>query len=302
MDNDKTLYSFPIISTRVETHSEASSQSSVVQGCEMFSVVKHGEDGGKLSCRENDIGRSPDELVVGGYEDRKPPDQNLPKSSITTSTNTIIKIIPNINASPDYNISSGARRSLSQLFNNKFDEITKNESRLLKHNYIKVSMNKKNYYLIKHTEKFDKIFVTQENLKVYMKIKFGITMFRSPDEAYITIPSDGSKVHIKILEKKELILIGSIETKLFTGPAFKREYNLILGDRFIVYYAFCVNSFLQKKMESSEKKYVILNQILNENEITVFYGNEWNYFAKLDEWLQVFGDSTPIFATQRIRM
>jgi len=288
MDNDKTLYSFPIISTRVETHPEASAQPSVVQGCEGFGRkltddVANAESSGMFSAEPHDL-------------------QNLPKSNVITTTNTIIKIIPNINTLPDYNISSGSRRSLSQLFNNKFDEITKNESRLLKHNYIKVSMNKKNYYLIKHTEKFDKIFVTQENLKVYMKIKFGIIMFRSPDEAYITIPSDGSKTHIKILEKKELNLIGSIETKLFTGPAFKREYNLILGDRFIVYYAFCVNSFLQKKLESSEKKYVILNQILNENEISVFFGNEWNYFAKLDEWLQVFGDSTPIFATQRIRM
>jgi len=241
--------------------------------------------------------------------------ENIVKSvvselNVTITTNTIIKNIPDINAAPGFNISSGARRSIAQLFNKKFDEITKNESRLLQHDYIKVSMNKKNYYLIKHTEKCDKIFVTQENLKVYMKIKFGIIMVRSPDEAYITIPSDGSKIHIKILEKKELNLMGSIESnlmgsiesKLFTGPSFKREYNLVLGDKFIVYYAFCVNSFLQKKIESSDKKYVILKQILNENDISVFFGNEWNYFAKLDEWLQVFGDSTTIFVTQRIRM
>jgi len=224
------------------------------------------------------------------------------ETNITITTNTIIKNIPDISVSPGFNISSGTRRSLAQLFNKNFDEMTKNESRLLKHHYIKVSMNKKNYYLIKHTEKYDKIFVTQENLKVYMKIKFNITIFRNPDEAYITIPSDGSKVHIKILEKKELNLIGSIETKLFTGPAFKREYNLVLGDNFIVYYAFCVNSLLQRKIESPDKKYVILKQILNENDISVFFGNEWNYFAKLDEWLQVFGDSTTNFATQRIRI
>lgn len=237
---------------------------------------------------ENDEGvfTSPTANSLG--EIKRTQSHNDSTSNVIITTNTIIKNIPDINAVPGFNISSGARKSFTQLFNKKFDEITKNESRLLHHNYIKVSINKKNYYLIKHTEKCDKIFVTQENLKVYMKIKFGIIMVRSPDEAYITIPSDGSKIHIKILEKKELNLMGStIESKLFTGPSFKREYNLVLGDKFIVSYAFCVNSFLQKKIESIDKKYVILKQILNENEISVFFGNEWNYFAKLDEWLQI---------------
>lgn len=215
--------------------------------------------------------------------------ENNKNLNMVTTTNTNIKIIPDINAPPGIDISFGARRSLTQLFNKKFDEMTKNESRLLKHNYIKVPMVKQNYYLMLQTEKCQKIYVTQENVKVFMKTKFGILLFRSPDEAYITIPSDGSVVYIKILEKKELNLIGSTETNLLLGPSYKREYNLVLGDKFVVSYAFCVNALLQKKMVSAEYKYVILNQILQENEIPVFFGNEWNYFSKLDEWLHISG-------------
>jgi hypothetical protein len=173
--------------------------------------------------------------------------------------------------------------------NKKFDELTKNESRLLKKNYIKIPMNTKNYYLMYQTEKCNKIYVTQENLKVFMKVKFGIYLFRSQDEAYITIPKDGSAIHVKILEKKELGMTGQVEHNLLLGPSYKREYNLILGDKFIVSYAFCVNSLLKKKIESKENKHVILNQILRENEIPVLFGNDWNYFAKLDEWLQIPG-------------
>ena len=50
-----------------------------------------------------------------------------------------------------------------------------------------------------------------------------------------------------------------------------------------------VKKIQEKKIESKENRYIILNQILRENEIPVFFGNDWNYFAKLDEWLQIPG-------------
>ena len=89
---------------------------------------------------------------------------------------------------------------------------------------------------------------------------------------------------IKILEKKEQHVDGSVETKLWSGPSLKREYELVLGDKFNVYYSFCVNSFLQKKLLSEDKKYIILNKILNENNILVFFGDDNDYFDKINNW------------------
>lgn len=116
-----------------------------------------------------------------------------------------------------------------------------------------------------------------------MKNKYNIELFRCPDEAYIIEYNNGKKV-IKILEKKEQNVEGSVETKLWSGPSLKKEYEIMLGENFEVHYGFCVSEFLKKKLTSNEKKYTILNSILNENNITVLYGDDENYFEKLYIW------------------
>ena len=103
------------------------------------------------------------------------------------------------------------------------------------------------------------IFVLQNGLKTYLKHKYNIKIFRCPDEAYIIEYTTGKKI-IKILEKKEQRVDGSVETKLWSGPSLKREYELVLGNNFEVFYGFCVSGFLKKQMISTEKKYMILEQ------------------------------------------
>lgn len=83
-------------------------------------------------------------------------------------------------------------------------------------------------------------------------------------------------------------MAGSVETKLWSGPSLKREYELVLGNEFEVYYGFCVSKFLEKKFTSNEKKYIILNKILEENNITVMFGDSKNYFEIFDVWLNNF--------------
>lgn len=117
-----------------------------------------------------------------------------------------------------------------------------------------------------------------------MKRMYNVKLFRCPDEAYIVEYNTGRKV-IKILEKKEQNVEGSVETKLWSGPSLKREYELVLGNGFEVHYGFCVNDFLKKKLTSDEKKYTTLNTILHENNITVLFGDDANYFTSLDGWL-----------------
>lgn len=76
-----------------------------------------------------------------------------------------------------------------------------------------------------------------------------------------------------------------METKLWAGIGLKREYELVLGNEFKVVYGYCVSKFLQNKFVSSDKKFVILKQILRENDIDVLYGDDENYFATLDKWI-----------------
>ena len=59
----------------------------------------------------------------------------------------------------------------------------------------------------------------------------------------------------------------------------------MLGHDFTVEYGFCVNNFLKKKIISENKKYKILNIILNENNINILFGDDIDYFEKLDSWI-----------------
>ena len=153
--------------------------------------------------------------------------------------------------------------------------------------FAKKSRNKGYTYLEKKMIDKNIIFVTQCSFKKYIGMKYNIETFRYPDEAYIIEHSDGSKT-LKILEKKEQNVNGSVETKLWSGPALKREYEIVFGDAFKIDYCFCVNDFLEIKMKSDELKYIILNQILKENKITVLFGDNENYYESLTTWLNSF--------------
>ena len=186
------------------------------------------------------------------------------------------------------NKGTGAGGANTNLYGKKFEDKTNNQERLVEIGYVKNSYAKKqkkanDYYLSKTFEDKMVVFVLQNGLKTYMKYKYNIDMFRCPDEAYIIEYTSGRKV-IKILEKKEQNVEGSVETKLWSGPSLKREYELVLDGKFEVYYGFCVSEFLKKKLTSNDKKYTILNTIFQENNIEVLFGDDENYFETIDTW------------------
>ena len=186
------------------------------------------------------------------------------------------------------NKGTGAGGANTNYYGKKFEEKTNNQQRLLEMGYTKNSFTKKpkkayDYYLSKTFEDKTIVFVLQNGLKMYMKNKYNIDLFRCPDEAYIIEYISGRKV-IKILEKKEQNVEGSVETKLWSGPSLKREYELVLGVEFEVFYGFCLSEFLKNKIISNEKKYTILNTIFNENNIAVLFGDDENYFETFDTW------------------
>ncbi len=177
----------------------------------------------------------------------------------------------------------GAGGVNTNYYGKMFENKTNNTDRLLEIGYIKFGIKNK-HYLLKTFEDKRIVVVLQNGLKIYMKNIYNIDLFRCPDEAYIIEYNNGRRV-IKILEKKEQHVDGSVETKLWAGASLKREYEMILGEGFEVIYGYCVNDFLKRKIKSIDKKYVILNKILEENNIEILYGDDDNYFETLDKWI-----------------
>ena len=184
------------------------------------------------------------------------------------------------------NKGTGAGGANTNYYGKKFEEKTNNEIRLLEQGYQKVLVNrdtKYSYYLYKNFADYKITFVSQNGLKVYIKNIYNIDLFRCPDEAYIIEYKNG-KNKILILEKKEQRVEGSVETKLLTGPIFREEYEEALEGKFEVVYAFCVSQFLQNKIMSNEKKFIIFNKLMQKHNIAVLFGDDDNYFETFDIW------------------
>ena len=175
----------------------------------------------------------------------------------------------------------GAGGANTNLYGKKFEELTKFKLE----GYTKKVLNKSNknsYFNFKKVNDKDYAYVSQGNLVNFFKINYNIELFRYPDEAFII--SDENETVVKILEKKEQHVDGSVETKLWAAVALKREYELMLPN-FKIEYAFCLNLFFKDKFENKSKKWEILHQILTENKIQIFYGEDSDYFDKINEWV-----------------
>ena len=220
-------------------------------------------------------------------------------TNIETQQSSNIIIDQNITHIPNkiINGGTGAGGKNTNIHGKQFEDLTNNENRLIENGYVKKFYNNKkqigssNYYLYKKYENYEIIFVLQGGLKAYMNKILNIELFRNPDEAYIIKYNDGKYV-IKILEKKAQHYEGSVEDKLLSCVLFRREYELALENKELalenkikVYYAFCVSSFLQQKLTSKSKKYLIWNKMFEEANIEILFGEDENYFIKLDSWI-----------------
>jgi hypothetical protein len=179
-----------------------------------------------------------------------------------------------------------------------FEKKTDNESRLLSNGFIRKTIpgkekTKYGYYLEKKDDEKQQTihFVTQNGLKQYMQHFHQKELFREVDEAYIIIDNgidnciDSKKIRVKILEKKNQNGGGSVEDKLCMGYHFKCvEYPSCLGDHFQVEYAFCISTFLKNLYTSDHIKWKILRKENEKNNIPVLFGDDEDYFSKLDAW------------------
>lgn len=181
------------------------------------------------------------------------------------------------------NKGTGAGGANTNVSGNAFEEKTSNESRLLAGGFVRTQIQGCKGKFAYCLRKDDVVFVTQNGLKNYMRQTFGIELFREPDEAYLR--KDGDSYVLKILEKKNQNVVGSVDSKLGLGPYFVSEYSECLGDKFRVEYAFCLSEFLKRDYLSDTQKFKHLRKFNEQHGIQVFFGDDPDYFTQLDEWL-----------------
>ncbi len=166
-----------------------------------------------------------------------------------------------------------------------FETKTSFENILDKLEYVKKEIEIKNskgvYY-----EKDNIIYFKKHGFKLYFQKEFNIITYRQPDEAYL-IKSD-NKYILKILEKKNQNVKGSVAEKLKTGAFNRREYELMVNNteyNFTVVYCFCVSKFLEKDLELNTPKSKNIKKIMEEDKVGLLYGDNDNYIDKLCEWI-----------------
>jgi hypothetical protein len=172
----------------------------------------------------------------------------------------------------------------------KFEEKTSIEPYLDKYKYIKQNIKIKNrkgiYYEYKKND-LNIIYFKKNGFKLYFEKEFNINTYRQPDEAYLL--KYNNNYIVKILEKKNQNVEGSVEDKLKTGRFTKREYELMLNIKddykFTIEYIFCISKFLQEKLESNNIKYKNILKIMKEDNINILFGDEDDYQDKLFEWI-----------------
>jgi hypothetical protein len=190
-----------------------------------------------------------------------------------------------------YNKGTGAGGSTTNHNGIAFENKTDNQSRLIENGFVRKSIPRKEkliygYYLEKIDGNKTIHFVKQNGLKYYMYHFHQKELFREVDEAYIFIDNITHTITVKILEKKNQNGSGSVEDKLLHGHYFKFvEYPGCLGEQFKVEYAFCVSSFLKNQYISDHKKWKINRESNEKNNIPVLFGDDDDYYSKLDEWI-----------------
>jgi len=186
------------------------------------------------------------------------------------------------------NRGTGAGGANTNINGKAFEEKTDNEKRLLEQGFVMKRVPGKNgkfaYYLEKIEDGKTITFMTQKGPTAYFDHFYKKEVFREPDEAYLI--NKGGVLTLKILEKKNQNTTGSVEDKLRLGSYFKNvEYPGMVGDEIRVEYAFCLSKFLKDSYIADTLKSKILREENIKNNIPVFFGEDDDYFTKLDAWL-----------------
>jgi hypothetical protein len=171
-----------------------------------------------------------------------------------------------------------------------FENKTNFEKILLEQKWEKKFLDKTHYYLelVKNNEYL--YWMCKYSFQVFVLKHFGLKktdIFRQPDEVFIKI--NEKNINVYVIEKKNQNGEGSVEEKLRTGSFIRKEYVKMLSSikdsNISVEYGYCVSKFLYDKYLSKKPKYNIMREILEEEKIPIFYGEDENYFSIVTKWI-----------------
>lgn len=166
-----------------------------------------------------------------------------------------------------------------------FEKCTDMSVHLIRDGYHRhtIGKGKNSYYLQRNYANKAVYFTTQGGLKHLLKSRYNITIFRQPDEAYL-IEYPHAPPQLKILEKKNQNTEGSVDQKLGLGGYMKREYYKCCEGRFDVHYAFTLSDYFKTKF-AQDPKWTVTRQIMDDDDITIFFGHDPMYFNQLNSWI-----------------
>ena len=97
----------------------------------------------------------------------------------------------------------------------------------LVNNKFSIVKNKNENYLEYKNNNIETYYFQQNEFNKFIKKNYNIQIYKKPDEALI-IKKDNT-INIKIIEKKNQNVAGSVEDKLKTGAFNRREYELMFN-------------------------------------------------------------------------
>jgi hypothetical protein len=132
-------------------------------------------------------------------------------------------------------------------------------------------------------------WMNQYSFQAFISKRFGLDeddIYRQPDEVFIKI--NENNINVYAIDKKNRNVRGLIGDELMSGIYTRKEYSKMLSpikDYTInVEYGYCISKFLCDKY-LSQPKYNMLKEILEEEKIPIFYGDDKNYFSTIAKWI-----------------
>ncbi len=168
-----------------------------------------------------------------------------------------------------------------------FENKTDNTQRLLKKGFVRITFSSAKYgwYLQKKINDSTFMYFMQKSALNNFCIKYlQKEVCREPDEAYV-LKKDG-KYTFFILEKKNQNTPGSVDQKLMLDQAMIEQYKYCLGD-VEVHYAYCLSSYLKNEYTADTLKYRSIRFLHEKYKTNIFFGDDDDYFQKLDTWLSI---------------
>jgi len=161
------------------------------------------------------------------------------------------------------------------------------EQNLYTKNFTKQNLNNNHgeYYLEYKDNNITIIYLNENSYSTYLKKMYNLDVTKNPDEAFLVIKNNN--LNCKIIENKYLDRYSN-KNSLKTGSTNIELYNLDLNagnTKFEIELAYCINNYVDYKLNSDNPEYINIKKILNRLNINTFNGENENYNTCIFNWV-----------------